>query len=84
MDLHVECGIGPSELSLTNPKAISVVYSPQSGTLKGPSYDVTQPYVSLEMIRNGPDHTKRRKVWDRGFSSKGSSIMCGQWVLRWS
>ena len=62
---------GPSELSINDPKAVVAIHGPQSKCVKGPWYNVLHPAVSLQMIRNKPDHIRRRKVWDRGFSAKG-------------
>jgi hypothetical protein len=62
---------GPSELSINDPRAVMAIHGPQSKCVKGPWYNVLHPSVSLQMIRNKPDHIRRRKVWDRGFSAKG-------------
>ncbi|KAH7152666.1 benzoate 4-monooxygenase cytochrome P450 [Dactylonectria macrodidyma] len=72
--LHKKYGdyvrIGPSEISINDPKAVSIIHSAQSKCGKGPWYNVLHPMVSLQMIRNKSEHIKRRKVWDRGFSAK--------------
>lgn len=62
---------GPSELSVNDPRAVAAIHGPQSKCVKGPWYNVLHPAISLQMIRNKPDHIRRRKVWDRGFSAKG-------------
>ncbi|KAL4861326.1 cytochrome P450 [Aspergillus spectabilis] len=48
--------LGPTELSITNPKAIQALYSSEAKVSKGP-WDKRE-------------HTRRRKVWDQGFSSR--------------
>jgi hypothetical protein len=63
--------IGPSELSIIDPKAISVIHSNSSKCIKGPWYDAMHPIHALHMIRDNKDHVRRRKVWDKGFSAKG-------------
>ncbi|ETS81741.1 hypothetical protein PFICI_06743 [Pestalotiopsis fici W106-1] len=72
-DLHRKYGdivrLGPSELSITNKHALAAIHGAQSPCTKGPWYNVLHPLVSLQMIRNKPDHIKRRRVWDRGFSA---------------
>jgi hypothetical protein len=66
---------GPSELSINDPRAVVAIHGPQSKCVKGPWYNVLHPAVSLQMIRNKPDHIRRRKVWDRGFSAKGIILL---------
>ncbi|KAK4550276.1 hypothetical protein LTR36_003243 [Oleoguttula mirabilis] len=72
--LHRQYGdyvrLGPSELSINDPKAVAAIHSAQSPCTKGPWYNGLHPMVSIHTIRNKPEHTSRRKVWDRGFSSK--------------
>ncbi|KAL3712631.1 hypothetical protein TMatcc_001331 [Talaromyces marneffei ATCC 18224] len=72
--LHRQYGdyvrIGPRELSITDPRALPFIYGPTSQTTKGPFYDGAQPYISVHSTRNKKDHARRRKGWDRAFSSK--------------
>lgn len=65
---------GPSELSVNDPNAVNAFYSNQSPCTKGPFYDLLLPRISLQTCRNKGEHSKRRKVWDRGFSTKGTRI----------
>ncbi|KAG6034540.1 hypothetical protein E4U41_006500 [Claviceps citrina] len=37
---------------------------------KGPWYNIEQPAISVHMTRNKDDHTRRRKTWDKAFSTK--------------
>ncbi|KAH8593673.1 cytochrome P450 [Bisporella sp. PMI_857] len=72
--LHEQYGdfvrIGPSELSIADPSAIDAIYSAKSPCTKGPWYNILQPLVSLQMIRDKKEHARRRKVWDRGFGAR--------------
>ncbi len=39
----------------------------------GPRYEcVSYPNTSLHLTRSRIEHDKRRKIWDRGFSAKGT------------
>ncbi|KAK7418715.1 hypothetical protein QQX98_003733 [Neonectria punicea] len=62
--------IGPSELSITDPKAFHLIHSNTSPCVKGPWYNILHPVISLHMIRDQKEHARRRKTWDKGFSSK--------------
>ncbi|KAF7846282.1 hypothetical protein BT93_L4670 [Corymbia citriodora subsp. variegata] len=62
--------VGPSELSINHPGAMTAIHSAQSRCSKGPWYNVLHPRVSLHMVRDKTEHARRRRVWDRGFSSK--------------
>ncbi|GKT72715.1 cytochrome P450 [Colletotrichum tofieldiae] len=73
-DLHRKYGdivrIGPSELSINNPKAVALIHSNRSPCIKGPWYGVLHPMYSLQLVRDKQEHARRRKAWDRGFGSK--------------
>ncbi|GAB1192901.1 hypothetical protein APSETT444_002100 [Aspergillus pseudonomiae] len=62
--------IGPTELSIADPRAVKALYSGQAKVSKGPWYTVLEPRVSLHMSRDKKEHARRRKVWDQGFSSR--------------
>lgn len=62
--------VGPRELSIKDPRALPFIYGPASQTTKGPFYDGAQPYISVHSTRDKKDHARRRKAWDRSFSSK--------------
>ncbi|BCR84059.1 cytochrome P450 [Aspergillus chevalieri] len=72
--LHREYGdivrVGPSELSITHPDAVKAIYSNASPVTKGPWYTLLDPRVSLSFSRDKQVHARRRRVWDRGFSTK--------------
>ncbi|KAH6879524.1 benzoate 4-monooxygenase cytochrome P450 [Thelonectria olida] len=62
--------VGPSELSIADPKAFRMIHSNNSPCVKGPWYNVLQPMVSLQMIRNKQEHSRRRKIWDKALNTK--------------
>lgn len=65
--------IGPNELSIVDPDAVEAVMGARSTCTKSAWYDMGDPLVSLHQCRDRATHDKRRRVWDRGFSMKGSS-----------
>ncbi|KAF7556322.1 hypothetical protein G7Z17_g1549 [Cylindrodendrum hubeiense] len=62
--------LGPSELSIANTSALRAIHSAQSPCLKGPWYNIFHPMISVQSERDIKEHSQRRKVWDKGFSSK--------------
>jgi hypothetical protein len=82
--LHRQYGdyvrVGPRELSIKDPRALPFIYGPASQTTKGPFYDGAQPYISVHSTRNKKDHARRRKGWDRAFSSKCMYSQIGLFV----
>lgn len=73
--LHARYGdvvrVGPSEVSLADPAAFAAVHAPASPCERGPWYNILNPTVSLQMVRDRREHGRRRKAWDRAFSGKG-------------
>ncbi|QYT04924.1 Cytochrome P450 CYP11/CYP12/CYP24/CYP27 subfamily [Trichoderma simmonsii] len=76
--LHKKYGdivrVGPRELSINRPSAISVIYEPPTRTTRSPWYaqvsnDVTK--ISLNSTRVLKVHKLRKKVWERGLSFRG-------------
>ncbi|RAK97739.1 cytochrome P450 [Aspergillus ibericus CBS 121593] len=63
--------IKPREISINDPGAIRDVYGVGTTCVKGPFYDLMYPHRSLQMVRDKGYHSRRRRLWDRGFSSKG-------------
>lgn len=61
---------GPTELSISDPSAVESIYSANSKTSKGPWYTVLEPRVTLQMTRDKQDHSRRRRIWNQGFSSR--------------
>lgn len=72
--LHKQYGdyirVGPSEVSLADPAAFHAVHAATSQCERGPWYEILNPTVSLQMIRDRKEHARRRKAWDRGFGAK--------------
>jgi hypothetical protein len=64
--------LGPTEISIFDPEAISVIYGPGTKCTKAPWYDATLPYISMHTLRDKSAHDRRRRIWDRGFGAKGS------------
>ncbi|KAL2848517.1 cytochrome P450 [Aspergillus pseudoustus] len=74
VELHQRYGsfvrIGSSDLSVLSPKAIEIVYGPGSRCIKGTTYDLTRPSVSLQLMRDPEEHHVRRRIWSGAFSDK--------------
>lgn len=72
--LHARYGdyvrVGPSELSLADPAAFAAVHAAASPCERGPWYEILNPTVSLQMVRDRKEHARRRRAWDRGFGAK--------------
>lgn len=62
--------IGPSELSVRNPKAVMALHGPDSKCYKGPNYDLTMPMRSLHTFREKSLHSSRRRLWSQAFSDQ--------------
>ncbi|KXH33844.1 benzoate 4-monooxygenase cytochrome P450 [Colletotrichum simmondsii] len=71
--LHEKYGdvvrIGPTELSINKPGAIDAVFL-DTDCMKGPWYNLLHPMVSMQMVRDKEAHSRRRKAWEYGFTSK--------------
>ncbi|KAJ3540924.1 hypothetical protein NM208_g4841 [Fusarium decemcellulare] len=72
--LHRQYGdivrIGPSELSIATPKAFRIIHANNSPAIKGPFYDIADPWTNLLADRNKKEHSRRRKAWDKAFNAK--------------
>ncbi|KAJ4288735.1 hypothetical protein N0V88_007269 [Collariella sp. IMI 366227] len=72
--LHAQYGdyvrLGPRELSIADPEAVKAIYGTQSPTTKGPWYTLLEPRVPVFMARDKQEHAHRRKIWDKGFTTK--------------
>lgn len=66
---------GPGEVSIISPNAAFTILGP-GGCLKSPWYDYGygQPLNSLHSTRDVAVHESRRRIWDRGFGSKGEAL----------
>ncbi|KAF2489498.1 cytochrome P450 [Lophium mytilinum] len=65
--------IGPRELSILSPNALKAAIGRGSKCTKPPFYDITKPLISMQTSRDVSVHDKRRRIWENGFSSKGTS-----------
>ncbi|KAK3987119.1 Tryprostatin B 6-hydroxylase [Cladorrhinum sp. PSN332] len=72
--LHAQYGdivrVGPRELSIASPEAVTAIHGSQSPVSKGPWYTLLEPRTPLFMARDKQEHARRRKIWDRGFTTK--------------
>ncbi|KAE8349061.1 cytochrome P450 [Aspergillus coremiiformis] len=73
-DLHDRYGefvrVGPSDLSIANPKAVNIIYGFKSTCTKSAWYDGAVPLRSLHAHRNRADHDKHRRIWNPGFTDR--------------
>ncbi|KAL4861311.1 hypothetical protein BDV12DRAFT_208149 [Aspergillus spectabilis] len=74
LNLHRKYGpyvrVGSADISVIDPKAIDIVYGPNSRCFKGIAYDMSHPEVSLQLMRDPVQHHARRRVWSGAFSDK--------------
>ncbi|KAL3447168.1 cytochrome P450 [Aspergillus insuetus] len=74
LELHNKYGpfirIGSNDISVIHPKALEIIYGPNSRCFKGPQYDMSHPEVSLQLMRDPVQHHARRRVWSGAFSEK--------------
>ncbi|RCI16875.1 hypothetical protein L249_2046 [Ophiocordyceps polyrhachis-furcata BCC 54312] len=74
--LHEKYGdfvrVGPSLLSIRDPRAIRLIHDSRSHCTKDATYEVvTVPGpVSLHLTRDRKKHDRRRKAWDRALNTK--------------
>lgn len=63
--------VGPTEISIADPAAFAAIHSATSQCERGPWYNILNPTISLQMVRDRKEHARRRKAWDKAFSGKG-------------
>jgi cytochrome P450 family 628 len=63
--------VGPTEISIADPDAFDAIHSATSQCERGPWYNILNPTVSLQMVRDRKEHARRRKAWDMAFSTRG-------------
>lgn len=56
---------------ITHPDVHQIIDGPGSQCIKADWYDITHPQVSLVTARDPKLHEHRRRLWDKGFSTKG-------------
>lgn len=64
---------GPEELTYVDPAVPPAVDGPGSLCTKAVWYDFLLPEIALNTTRSKRDHDSRRRIWDRGFTSKALS-----------
>jgi hypothetical protein len=73
-DIHAKYGdfvrIGSNDLSITDPKAVQIVYGQGSKCRKSSWYDQDSPLNSMHTTRSRKVHALRRRVWSPAFSDK--------------
>jgi hypothetical protein len=62
--------LGPSEITIFAPEGPVALLGPNSKCIKSAWYDGGNPMVSMHSTRDRAAHDKRRRVWDKGFSTK--------------
>ncbi|KAE8036859.1 hypothetical protein FH972_009492 [Carpinus fangiana] len=74
MRMHEKYGefvrVGSSDLSITHPEGVKVVYGLGSKCSKAAWYDNDAPLTSMHTSRNRVMHDRRRRVWSPAFSDK--------------
>lgn len=61
---------GPEELTYVDPAVPPAVDGPGNPCTKAVWYDFLLPEIALNTTRSKRDHDARRRIWDRGFTSK--------------
>ncbi len=76
--LHEQYGdfvrTGPDELTVFNPEIMAAFDGRVNKCSKSVWYDFLWPMVGLNTTRDKVLHDKRRRVWDQGFTTKGSRL----------
>lgn len=72
--LHEEYGpmvrIGPSNVSISYPEAVNIIYGHHSPCTKSSFYDHGHPMKSLHAYRSREEHDQRRRIWSTGFGDR--------------
>ncbi|KAK5630392.1 hypothetical protein RRF57_006107 [Xylaria bambusicola] len=61
---------GPEELTIINAAIPHIIDGSKSQFRRATFYDAFLPMVAISATRNVDDHDTRRRIWNRGFSSK--------------
>ncbi|KAL8651746.1 MAG: hypothetical protein Q9210_003077 [Variospora velana] len=76
--LHDEYGqfvrTGPEELTVFNPEVLRAVDGPGTSCTKAVWYDLLLPELAVNTTRSKPEHDKRRRIWDHGFTTRALAI----------
>ncbi|GJN69309.1 hypothetical protein PLICBS_003357 [Purpureocillium lilacinum] len=84
--LHRQYGdivrLGPSELSISDPRAVDLIHSNQSRCYKGPWYNILWPTRPLNALRDRTAHAKRRRAWDKGMALRNYEPRVTQYAVQ--
>ncbi|KAL3477119.1 cytochrome P450 [Aspergillus californicus] len=62
--------IEPTGISVSNPKAVLALHGPGTKCTKGPRYEQTDPFTSLQSTRDKTEHDHQRRLWSAAFGDK--------------
>lgn len=65
--------VGPTEITVFTPEVKWAVDGPSNQCTKAVWYDILLPLVALNTNRSIREHDKRRRVWDRAVTVKGTT-----------
>ncbi|KAI1377899.1 cytochrome P450 [Hypoxylon crocopeplum] len=65
---------GPEELTIIDAAVPSATDGPKNKCTKAVWYDFLLPEIALNTTRSIKEHDTRRRIWDRGFSTKALAI----------
>ncbi len=65
---------GPEEITVFHPEILPAVDGPGNICTKAVWYDLLLPEIALNTTRSKPDHDKRRRIWNHGFSAKALAM----------
>lgn len=61
---------GPEEITVFHPEVLRAVDGPGNSCTKAVWYDLLLPELAVNTTRSKPEHDKRRRIWDHGFTTK--------------
>ncbi len=63
--------LGPNELTIYTQEAFAAMDGPGNACSKAVWYDFLVPEIAVNTTRDKASHDRRRRIWDRGFSTSG-------------
>lgn len=70
---QTEREIGPNELAIFEPDILPQILDGSKNPFSKPAwYDNLRPFTGLNTLRSKVVHEHRRRVWDQGFTVKGT------------
>lgn len=61
---------GPEEITVFHPEVLRAVDGPGNSCTKAVWYDLLLPELAVNTTRSKPEHDRRRRIWDHGFTTK--------------